>query len=481
MTLTIVGLGPGSIGDLSLKAWQTLENAETVYLRTERHPCVPDLPKSTSYHSFDHLYERIEAFEDVYATITQTLIDKAKESDVIYCVPGDPFVGESTTTRIIDLAKTVNIDVEIISGISFIEPMLAQLNLDALEGIQIFDGLDIVAMHHPPINPDYPALIGQVYSRDVASDIKLVLMNQYPDDFEVTLIHGAGTIEEAHETVSLYEIDRSERINHLTSLYLPHLGQYTSFEAFQEIIAHLRAPEGCPWDRKQTHESLRPYLLEETYEVLETIDNEDWEHLAGELGDLLLQIVLHTQIATEYGEFYMSDVLEHVNRKMIRRHPHVWGDTDVQGDPNQVVQNWEAIKQQEQQDEGDLRKSLLDGVPKHAPSLMVSLKYQEKAAKVGFDWDTIDGVENKVREEIEEAFAESDPDKKIKEIADIISTLINWLRWLDVSDPESVMRENNAKFYQRFNYIETHATSALSDLSLDEMEDLWQEAKAKGL
>ncbi|MGB7342008.1 MAG: nucleoside triphosphate pyrophosphohydrolase [Phototrophicaceae bacterium] len=481
MTLTIIGLGPGSIDDLSLKAWRILENAQIVYLRTERHPCVPDLPQSATYYSFDHLYESIEAFEDVYATITQTLLDKAKDTDVIYCVPGDPFVGESTTTRLITGAKKDHIDVQIVNGISFIEPMLAQLELDALEGIQIFDGLDIAAMHHPPINPDYPALIGQVYSRDVASDIKLVLMNQYPDDFKVTLIHGAGTSEEAHEIVSLYEIDRSERINHLTSLYLPLLGQYTSFEAFQEVIAHLRAPEGCPWDRKQTHESLRPYLIEETYEVLETIDNEDWEHLAGELGDLLLQIVLHTQIATEYGEFYMSDVIEHVNRKMIRRHPHVWGDIDVQGDPNQVVQNWDAIKKLEQQNESDMRQSLLDGVPKNAPSLMVSLKYQAKAATVGFDWDTVAGVEDKVHEELAEILAETDPTKKAQEIADLIFVMVNWLRWLGIDDPESLMRDNNAKFYRRFRYIEDHAQAALNDLSLDAMEALWQEAKKAGL
>src|SRR5690606_28381755 len=140
--------------------------------------------------------------------------------------------------------KETQVLVKIINGISFIEPMLAQIGIDALDGLQIFDGLEIAAMHHPPLNPEYPALIGQVYSREVASDIKLVLMNQYPDEFEVTLIHGAGTGEQSIETVSLYEIDRSDNINHLTSLYLPILGEYTSFEAFQEIIAHLRAPEG---------------------------------------------------------------------------------------------------------------------------------------------------------------------------------------------------------------------------------------------
>lgn len=481
MAITIIGLGPGAIEDLSLKAWRTLEKAKTVYLRTERHPCVPDLPQSPTYHSFDYLYESIDAFEDVYATITKTLLEKARADDVIYCVPGDPLVGESTTLRIMSGAEAENIEIKIINGISFIEPMLTQLGLDALDGLQILDALDIATMHHPPMNPEYPTLIGQVYSREIASDIKLVLMNQYPDEFEVTLIHGAGTGEQNIEKLPLYEIDRSEATNHLTSLYVPILGDYTSFESFQEVIAHLRAPEGCPWDRKQTHESLRPYLIEETYEVLEAIDNEDWDGLVGELGDLLLQIVLHTQIAIEYGEFYMTDVLEYVNRKMIRRHPHVWGDVNVDGDANQVVQNWEDIKKREQQQNGDVRQSLLDGVSKGAPSLMVAYKYQEKAAKVGFDWDDISGVEDKAREEIEEIIAESDKNKKAQEIADLIFVLVNWLRWLDVDDPESIVRGVNNKFYRRFKYVEENAQRPLTELTLDEMDALWDEAKAKGL
>ncbi|MEO0599153.1 MAG: nucleoside triphosphate pyrophosphohydrolase, partial [Chloroflexota bacterium] len=428
MPIIIVGLGPGAIDDLSLKAWRTLDNAETVYLRTERHPCVPDLPDKPTYHNFDYLYENETRFADVYATITQTLIDQAQSGEtVVYCVPGDPLVGESTTTRILSVAQANDIDVTIINGISFIEPMLAQLGIDALDGLQIYDGLDIAVMHHPPLNPAYPALVGQVYSREVASNIKLVLMNQYPDDFQVTLIHGAGNATGITQTIPLSEIDHQDAINHLTSLYVPALGEYTSFEAFQEIIAHLRAPEGCPWDRKQTHESLRPFLIEEAYEVLEAIDNEDWDNLAGELGDLLLQIVLHTQIAIEYGEFYMTDVLDYVNRKMIRRHPHVWGDIAVDG-AEQVTVNWEDIKRQERAEKGEQRESILDGVPKGAPSLLIANKYQAKAAKVGFDWADVSGVHDKIREEMDEIFAETEPAKQAAEIADLMFVLLNWLR-----------------------------------------------------
>lgn len=480
MSLTIIGLGPGSIDDLSLKAWRKLEAAELVYLRTERHPSVPDLPKKPRYESFDSLYEKHEKFEDVYAAIVAHLLEAAKAGEVVYAVPGDPLVGETTTKHLIPACKEAGITLEIVNGISFIEPMLRVLGIDAFDGLQILDAMEIAAMHHPPINPEYPALIGQVYSRHVANDLKLVMMNQYPDEFSVTLIHGAGTGEESSETLPLYEIDRSESINHLTSLYLPALGNYTSFEAFQEIIAHLRAPEGCPWDRKQTHESLKPYLIEEAYEVLEAIENEDWDSMAGELGDLLLQIILHTQIATEYGEFYMANVLEHVNKKMIRRHPHVWGDVNVDGDASKVVANWEEIKKAEKNGKEE-RKSLLDGLPKGLPALMVAHKYQEKAAKVGFDWPDVSGVEAKVQEELAEIIAESEPEKKAREIVDLMFVLVNWLRWLGIEDSESLMREVNAKFYRRFTYIEDHAPKPLKEMSLEEMDSYWNEAKKQGL
>jgi tetrapyrrole methylase family protein / MazG family protein len=203
------------------------------------------------------------------------------------------------------------------------------------------------------------------------------------------------------ELLPLFEIDRSQHIAHLTSLYIPALGNMSSFERFQEIIAHLRAPEGCPWDREQTHESLKRYLLEESHEVLEAIDNADSQSLAEELGDLLLQVVLHTQIAIDEGEFNMTDVLRHVNAKMIRRHPHVWGDVSADN-PDQVVTNWEALKKQEHVQNGKMRESLLDGIPKGLPALMQAHEYQRKAAKPGFDWERIEDVEAKVREELDE-------------------------------------------------------------------------------
>lgn len=485
MTLTIVGLGPGDLDDLTRKAWRVLKSAETIYLRTERHGCVSCLPQTgAAYRSFDHLYEAGEDFESVYAAIVAELLEAAAKGDVVYAVPGDPLVGESTTTRLLAAAQSAGVTVEIVNGISFVEPVLAAVGVDALDGLQIIDGLEIAALYHPPVNPDYPALIGQVYSRAVASDIKLTLMNQYPDDFPVTLVHDAGTPAMVAEHVPLYEIDRSDRIAHTTSLYLPALGDMAGFEAAQGIIAHLRAPEGCPWDREQTHESLRPFLLEETYEVLEAIDEGDTDALAEELGDVLLQILLHAQIAIEDGEFYMTDVLRTLNHKMIRRHPHVWSTAEVDGSA-QVVANWQELKKQEKADKGqEVDESLLAGVPKGLPALLQSYQYQARAAKVAFDWDDIADVRAKVDEEMGEVLAVlDDPDELAKEFGDLLFALVNWARWLKV-EPEDALRNANRRFARRFAYVEQSAAASgrlMTDHTLDELDAYWNEAKARGL
>lgn len=487
MALKIVGLGPGSIEDLSLKAWRTLKDAQILYLRTAQHACVADFPAAgIHYESFDTVYESHDDFDTVYQTIVARVLEAAAAQDVVYAVPGDPLVGESTTLRLLAAAEESGLSVEIINGISFIEPILPLVGLDAMNGLQILDGLDVAMMHHPPINPDYPALLGQVYSRAVASDVKLTLMNQYPDDFPVKLIHSAGTPDAIVESVPLYEIDHSEHIAHTTSLYLPALGEMSSFEQFQEVIAHLRAPEGCPWDREQTHESLRRYLLEETYEVLEAIDNDDPQSLAEELGDLLLQIVLHAQIATEDGDFTMPEVLRYVNAKMIRRHPHVWGAVDVHGNPDEVVTNWDAIKKAEKAEKGETAeafKSVLDGTPPALPALMVADQYQARAAKINFDWDKLDEVLAKVDEEIAELKAAETPEERQDELGDVLFTLVNWARWLKV-EPETALRQTNAKFYRRFRFVEEAIHSqgkAMTECSLAELDALWDAAKAQGL
>jgi tetrapyrrole methylase family protein/MazG family protein len=481
MTLTILGLGPGSADDLTRRAWAALEKAHLVLLRTVEHPCVPHLPQNAEHRSFDEVYESTGDFKQIYATIVQRVLEAARQGNVVYAVPGDPLVGEATVKMLLAQAETEGIAVEMISGVSFIEPMLHALRIDAVDGLQIYDALEIAMMHHPPVNPDTPALLAQLYSRQAASDLKLTLMNQYPDDYQVALIHAAGTGDLRVEWLPLYEIDRSEYLHHLSSIYLPALGNMSSFERFQETIAHLRAPEGCPWDRKQTHLSLRKYLLEESCEVLEALDNEDTDALVEELGDLLLQIVLHTQIAIDDGEFRMGDILSAINHKLIRRHPHVWGTTSVDG-AEQVVVNWDAIKKQEKAEKGEQRESRLDGVPKGLPALMQAHEYQAKAAKVGFDWERVDDVIAKVREELDEILS-ADEAHYGEELGDLLFVIVNWARWLGV-EPETALREANAKFYRRFRYIEesVSATEKLMEAhTLAELDALWNAAKAQGL
>ena len=483
--ITIIGLGPGSKKHLTLGAWAKLQQAGTVYLRTSRHPCVAELPDSLRCVSFDDVYDAHEQFDQVYSEIAQRVLSLAQRDDeVLYAVPGDPHVGEASVPKIIEAARGASIDVKIIPGLSFVEPCLSLLSIDALDGLQILDALSVAAQYHPPINPSLPALLGQVYSRDIASDLKLTLMNQYPDEFSVKLVHSAGNDDQSVETLPLFQIDHSRKIDIMTALFLPPLGELCGFEALQNIIAHLRSPEGCPWDREQTHQSLRPFLIEEAYEVLESLDAGDPDAICQELGDLLLQILLHTQIATDEGDFAMADVLRHLSEKMIHRHPHVWGDAPKTGDFGQLSRIWQEAKAAERAGTDAVPQSILDGIPNAAPALFVAQRYSARAAKQGFDWADIAGVEAKFQEELAEVFAAKTRAQRAYEIGDLIFVLVNWLRWLGVDDPESLLREINAKFYRRFRHVEARAQQIgkpLSDFTLDELDRWWEEAKRLSL
>ncbi len=477
MTITIVGLGPGDPGALTRRAWEVLSAAPEIYLRTERHPTVAALPPGPTYHSFDALYETADDFAALYQTIAQRVVELGSRPEgVVYAVPGHPLVGEATVLHILDQAGTLSVD--IVAGLSFIEPALTALGLDALDGLQVFDAVQVAAMHHPPINPDAPALLAQLYNQTIASGAKLVLMNQYPDDHPTALVHAAGTPDALVERIPLYEIDRSTHLAHLTTLYIAPLPAAGSFEAFQDTVAHLRAPDGCPWDREQSHQSLRRTLLEETYEVLEAIDADDPEAMCEEFGDLLLQIVLQTQIAVDEGEWHMADVVRAINTKIIRRHPHVWGSTEA-NNAGEVGINWEQIKKKEREDKGQKDVSLLDGVPRTVPALFQAYRYQERAARVGFDWDDIAGVIETLKSEIDEVEAAAAPDELASEVGDLFFSLVNWARWIGI-EPESALREANARFARRFHHVERLAAQeerSISEMSLAEMDALWQAAK----
>ncbi len=476
MTITILGLGPGSPAQLTLEARRVLKKADEVYLRTERHPTVASLPSQLSLHSFDHLYEEKADFAEVYEEIAARVLALAERPQgVIYAVPGHPLVGEASVQRILALAQERGLEVRIVEGLSFVEPVLTCLGLDAIKGLQVADATELATLHHPPLNPDRPTLVGQLYGRHLASSVKLTLMNLFPADHQVVLVHGAGTAVEKVTALPLYELDRNDEIGHLTALYLPPLPEISSLESFQDTIAHLRAPDGCPWDREQTHQSLRAALLEETYEVLTALDADDMDALCEELGDLLLQILLHAQIAVEEGDFSLAQVIEKINAKIKRRHPHVFGDVVVSG-AAEVTTNWEEIKREEK---GEARGSMLDDVPPTLPALAQAQSYQRRVARVGFDWPDVEGVVAKVAEEIEELQRTSDAAEREEELGDLLFSLVNLARWLKV-DAESALRATNARFAHRFAAMEDLCRQRgqhLADLSLTELDALWEEVK----
>lgn len=256
-------------------------------------------------------------------------------------------------------------------------------------------------------------------------------------------------------------------------------GEYTGFKGLLDIMKRLRSPDGCPWDKEQSKESLKPYVIEEAYEVVEAIDGGDTNELKEELGDLLLQVVFLSQLAEEEGDFDINDVVAGISEKLVRRHPHVFatGDADTS---EEVLKNWASIKIDEKKEKG--KSSVLSGVPAHMPALLRAHRISEKASRVGFDWDNLADVLKKLEEELgefEEAVTKKDKDKMEDELGDVIFALVNISRFLEVN-PEEALKKTIRKFVSRFMYIEEgleRQNLDIRDAGLEEMEKLWQEAK----
>jgi len=390
-------------------------------------------------------------------------------------VPGHPFVAEATCPEILRRAKTEDIPVRVIDGLSFLEPTFRALSLDPFPELVLADALSMAGSQTPQTPPSSPVLIAQIYSRMVASDVKLTLMTTYPDDHPVRLVHGAGTDKEVVEDLPLYAVDHSEHLGLLSALFVPPLSPYTSFESFQEIIAKLRAPDGCPWDREQTHESLRPFLLEEAYETLDALDRQDMRGLEEELGDLLLQILLHAQIANEEGDFNIHHVLDGIGSKLVRRHPHVFADKKVSG-VSGVLHNWEEIKAEERKDNGDKAlKGLLDGVPKALPALSQAGEIIERTRRVGFDHLISKGDPVYLINQIDNLVTAESKAKLLEELLLGLSSLA----YQNELDAESLLREALARFREQVGIMEASAIrrgESLVNLSKERKEGLWAQA-----
>lgn len=481
--ITIMGLGPAGPELLTNQSTDWLNQIDEIYLRTGQHPAVAGLPKKLIVHTFDSLYETHEKFEDVYTAIVNEVIRIALEKGMVtYAVPGHPYVAESTSPEIVKRAKAEGIPVRVLEALSFLEPTFTVLGLDPFPNLVLIDALELASSNFPQFPPSRPIIVSQIYSRMIAAEVKQTLMEVFPDEHPVKLIHGAGSKNALVEEMPLYEIDRNRNIGILTSLYVEPLPTGSSFEEFQELIAHLRAPDGCPWDREQDHQSLRKHLLSETYEALSALDEDDPDHICEEMGDLLLQIVLHAQIANEYGEFRMSDVIKGIHDKIIRRHPHVFSNVEVSG-VSSVLTNWEKIKERERAANGKTEQNgLLSGVPADFPALAQSQEIQDRAARVGFDWESIEPVFAKIYEELDEVKNASGDDRG-KELGDVLFAIVNLTRWYKF-DAETILRETNQRFRNRFNYIENEVqkqNKSMKDFSFKELDLFWDQAKKTGL
>jgi tetrapyrrole methylase family protein/MazG family protein len=477
MAITIVGLGPGDPALLTRQAWDTLSDSDEVFLRTGQHPTVAGLPDGLVIHAFDSMYEQSGGFADVYAAITARVLALGRRKrGVIYAVPGHPLVGEATVTALLQQAAAERLPVKIVAGLSFIGPVLAALQIDGMDGLQVADALEVALCLHPALNPDAPAMLGQLYCREVAGDVKLTLMNQYPDQHLVHLVHAASTAEEQVDTVPLHALDHCQSIGHLTTLYVPPLPQRSGFEGFQETIARLRGPGGCPWDQEQTHQSLGPGLLEETAEVMDALDANDMDALCEELGDLLLHIVLQAQIATEDGDFTAADVIAGIEAKIRRRHPHVFGRATA-STVEQVCANWDAIKRRERGSQEE--RSALDGVPASLPALARAAALLGKAASSGFDFPGGDEAVARVGEKVAVLLAADTREEQMKDMGDLLFAAANWARSLDL-DAESALRSAIWRFRQRFLAFEAAArdrAGGISNLDADEVQSLWQASR----
>lgn len=470
----IVGLGPGGPEYVTQQTLEAIAGCPHRFIRTTRHPSAGLVGDAIA---FDDVYESSDTFADVYAEIADRLVEAATvHGEVLYAVPGSPLVLERSVRRLLDDER---IECSVLPAMSFLDVAYARLGIDPVEsGVRLIDGHEFVtaaAGDHGPL------FVAHTHANWVLSDIKLAVEGATGDE-PVVILQRLGAPDELITTTTWQELDRTVEADHLTCIYIPRLGSPVgqSLVRFHELARTLR--EQCPWDREQTHQSLVKYLLEETYEVVDALheldpaDASSDTALIEELGDLLYQIEFHATIAEQEGRFTMVDVVEGIHDKLVRRHPHVFGEVEA-ADAGTVVANWDAIKHAEKG-----RTSVFDGVATSQPSLSYAYHVQRKAAKVGFDWPDVDGALPKIAEETAELLAAVKTGERRHiddELGDLLFAVVNVARHLDV-EPEAALRVAAHKFRRRFEHVERLAAErgiVIAATDLAGLDALWDEVK----
>jgi tetrapyrrole methylase family protein/MazG family protein len=478
MSITIVGLGPAGLEYLSTTARSWVDEADTVVLRTVKHPAAAELQAARSVVACDDLYDSIAEFDDVYSTIADRVLAACAEGSVVYAVPGSAVVGERAVNQIRSRAAEAGISVSVDPGLSFLDLAYIAVGLDPIaDGLQVLDARDLP----DPMPLHLPTIITQVDSELRASDVSVALMRTIDPDTEVTVLDRLGDSDEIVRQIPTAELARYDA-GPRTTVYVPA----TSSGLLGLIAINRILRSECPWDRKQTHHSLVTHLIEEAYESVDAIgllpidapdgdpDFGAYAEVEEELGDLLLQVLFHATLAAEAGAFDIDEVAESIRRKLIHRHPHVFSDTEV-ADADEVLANWEQIKKAEKK-----RESLMDDIPIGMPGVARAMKVQKRARSVGFDWDNAEDVVAVLRGEIEELEgAKGDAESVADELGDVLFTAVNLARHLCV-DPEVALRSAVDKFIQRFKAMEADFATRSTDISsvdVSELEKAWQFAK----
>jgi tetrapyrrole methylase family protein/MazG family protein len=471
-TISVVGLGPAGLDRLAAPVLELLfDPAVPLVLRTRRHPGAAELASRREVIGCDDLYESGEDFDTVYRSIADRVLALASRGPVTYAVPGSALVGERTVA----ILRGEATDLEVHPGESFLDLAFARVGLDPLaKGVQLLDAHDLPQ----PLLLHLPTVFAQVDGRGSLDAVRDGLLAVLPHDTPITRLADLGAPEESVTAVRIEEL-RAHHAGLRVSLYLDVAAP--GWPGLVQTNARLRAE--CPWDREQTHHSLAKHLLEEAYETIEAIealpadaprgetDLASYLDLEEELGDLLLQVVFHATLASEAGVFGVEEVAESIRRKLVARHPHVFGDVEAET-AERVLANWDRLKREEKG-----RDSLLDGIPRSMPALARAHELQARASGVGFDWPDIDGVIAKVREEIGEvieAAAGGERELVGAEVGDLLFSVVNLARRLGV-DPEQSLRTAADRFDRRFRVVE--GAGDLAGMTLEEMDARWEEAK----
>jgi len=475
--ITVVSLGPGDARLLTMQSLEALRKSKFLILRTARHRAAEWLKEEgIAFDDFDALYDEFEDFDDLHAEMARRLWSLAASKALTFAVIDAQNDG---AVRALRASRPEDGKVTILPGVTMADSCLAMLpeEFEQSGSVRILPAMDAVDASPDPATP---LLVTELFDRVLVSQLKLHLSEHYGDEIQIVLFPSSVKINRKPLVIPLMELDRQHTYDHTVCLYIPAVDiQKRDRYCFSDLLQVLhRLRQECPWDREQTHETLRKYLIEEAYEAVNAIDEDDMDHLADELGDVLLQIVFHADIAQDFGEFSINDVTTNIVRKLIYRHAHIFGNEHCDT-TDEVAQSWEQLKKAEK---GlTTQASVLADVSQGLPALMRACKVQKKAANVGFDWDDAIGALPKIHEEAEEVLAEleagHDPGE---ELGDLLFSCVNVAR-LAGKEPELLLKAATEKFIRRFTAMENLIISdekSLEGLTLAEMDVYWYRVKS---